>query len=97
MAEATISPMMRQFHRIKASYPDAILFFRLGDFYEMFFEDAEIASPILGITLTARNRGSATEPPITPEPHHPPHPKHPNHHQPPNNHPNAPNIAATSA
>ncbi len=70
MAEATLSPMMRQFHRIKASYPDAILFFRLGDFYEMFFEDAEVASAILDITLTARNRGSANEAPMCGVPHH---------------------------
>ena len=62
--------MMRQFHRIKASYPDAILFFRLGDFYEMFFEDAEVASAILDITLTARNRGSANEAPMCGVPHH---------------------------
>jgi len=70
MAEATLSPMMRQFHRIKASYPDAILFFRLGDFYEMFFEDAVVASAILDITLTARNRGSANEAPMCGVPHH---------------------------
>ena len=70
MAEATLSPMMRQFHRLKASYPDAILFFRLGDFYEMFFEDAEVASAILDITLTARNRGSANEAPMCGVPHH---------------------------
>ncbi|NKB89777.1 MAG: DNA mismatch repair protein MutS [Acidobacteria bacterium] len=70
MAEATLSPMMRQFHRIKASHPDAILFFRLGDFYEMFFEDAEIASGILDITLTARNKGSANEAPMCGVPHH---------------------------
>jgi DNA mismatch repair protein MutS len=70
MAEATLSPMMRQFHRLKASYPDAILFFRLGDFYEMFFEDAEVASAILDITLTARNKGSANEAPMCGVPHH---------------------------
>jgi DNA mismatch repair protein MutS len=70
MAEATRSPMMRQYHRIKASHPDAILFFRLGDFYEMFFDDAVVASEILDITLTARNRGSASEAPMCGVPHH---------------------------
>ncbi len=49
------TPMMRQYQAIKAQYPDAILLFRLGDFYEMFFHDAEVAAPILNITLTARN------------------------------------------
>ena len=62
--------MMRQYHRIKASHPDAILFFRLGDFYEMFFDDAVVASEILDITLTARNRGTASEAPMCGVPHH---------------------------
>ncbi len=48
------TPLMRQYQEIKKSYPDAIVFFRLGDFYEMFGEDAKIASPILGLVLTAR-------------------------------------------
>jgi DNA mismatch repair protein MutS len=69
MAEAS-SPMMRQYYRIKASHPDAILFFRLGDFYEMFFEDAELASGVLDITLTARNRGTRSEAPMCGVPHH---------------------------
>jgi DNA mismatch repair protein MutS len=51
------TPMMRQFFETKESYPDCILFFRLGDFYEMFFEDAEIASKILDIALTSRSKG----------------------------------------
>lgn len=62
--------MMRQYHRIKASHPDAILFYRLGDFYEMFFEDAELASSVLDITLTARGRGTANEAPMCGVPHH---------------------------
>ncbi len=62
--------MMRQYRRIKASYPDAIVFFRLGDFYEMFFEDAELASGILDITLTARHRGTPSEAPMCGVPHH---------------------------
>ena len=56
--------MMQQFHRIKADHRDAIVFFRLGDFYEMFFEDAEVASSLLDITLTARNRGKPSEAPM---------------------------------
>jgi DNA mismatch repair protein MutS len=51
----SITPMMKQYRDIKKKYPDAILFFRLGDFYEMFFEDAKIASSLLQIVLTKRN------------------------------------------
>lgn len=50
------TPMMRQYYKAKESHPDAILFFRMGDFYEMFFEDAQRASELLGITLTARSK-----------------------------------------
>jgi DNA mismatch repair protein MutS len=58
MAEiAPATPMMRQYLAVKATVPDAILFFRLGDFYEMFFEDARVASEALQITLTARAKG----------------------------------------
>ena len=52
------TPMMRQYLEIKADYPDSILFFRLGDFYEMFLDDAVKASRILDITLTSRNKNS---------------------------------------
>ena len=52
-----ISPMMRQYLEIKDNYEDAIIFFRLGDFYEMFFEDAITASHELELTLTGRNAG----------------------------------------
>ncbi len=48
--------MMEQYHRIKKQYPDSLLFFRLGDFYEMFFEDAKIAAPVLEIALTSRQK-----------------------------------------
>jgi len=48
---------MRQYLEIKAGYPDCILFFRMGDFYEMFFEDAVLASKLLEITLTYRDKG----------------------------------------
>src|SRR3989338_3539868 len=49
-----LTPGMQQFKEVKLQYPDCILFFRMGDFYEMFFEDAEIAAKVLGITLTKR-------------------------------------------
>jgi DNA mismatch repair protein MutS len=55
---------MQQYREIKSRHQDAILFFRMGEFYEMFFEDAEVASRILGITLTARNNGGAAEVPL---------------------------------
>ncbi len=54
---AQLTPMMRQYLETKAKVPDAILFFRLGDFYEMFFEDAVTAAEALQITLTARSKG----------------------------------------
>ena len=48
------TPLLRQYSDLKAAYPEAVLFFRLGDFYEMFGEDAKLASPLLGLVLTAR-------------------------------------------
>ncbi len=51
-----LTPMLRQYLDIKEEHKDAILFYRMGDFYEMFFDDAEVASKILGITLTSRNK-----------------------------------------
>ena len=68
MAKKT--PMMQQYLEIKADYPDAILFFRLGDFYEMFMDDAVVASRVLDITLTARNKGAAEEIPLCGIPFH---------------------------
>ncbi|MEZ4483923.1 MAG: hypothetical protein R2864_04795 [Syntrophotaleaceae bacterium] len=59
-----ITPMMRQYLEIKSQHADAILFFRLGDFYEMFMEDAVTASRVLDITLTSRNKGSDDEIPL---------------------------------
>ncbi len=56
MSAAKPTPMIQQYLAIKARYPDAILFYRMGDFYEMFFEDAERASQALEITLTSRNK-----------------------------------------
>lgn len=57
-----LTPMMVQYQDMKVRYPDAILFFRLGDFYEMFFEDAVEASSLLHLTLTARNKGEHKAP-----------------------------------
>jgi DNA mismatch repair protein MutS len=62
--DARATPMLRQYFEMKSRAPDAILFYRMGDFYEMFFEDAKEAAPILGIALTARNRDSDIEAPM---------------------------------
>ena len=59
-----LTPMLAQYLRLKERHRDAILMFRLGDFYEMFFEDAERAAAILDITLTARNKHDATPIPL---------------------------------
>lgn len=59
MASAETSPMMKQYLEIKSRHPDSILFFRMGDFYEMFHEDAKKASRILDIALTSRNKNAA--------------------------------------
>jgi DNA mismatch repair protein MutS len=53
---AELTPMARQYQEIKALHQDAILFFRLGDFYEMFYDDAELASRELDLTLTGRGK-----------------------------------------
>lgn len=64
MAESSekLTPMFAQYQSIKKNYPDALLFFRMGDFYELFFEDAETASRVLQITLTARTKGANAVP-----------------------------------
>ncbi len=64
------TPMMQQYARIKKEYPDTLLFFRLGDFYELFLEDAEIGARILDITLTARNKGKDGKIPMCGVPFH---------------------------
>ncbi len=61
--------MFRQYLAIKDEYPDAILFYRMGDFYEMFFEDAELASRVLDITLTSRNKNDEQPVPMCGFPH----------------------------
>ncbi|MGM0461053.1 MAG: DNA mismatch repair protein MutS [Fibrobacterota bacterium] len=70
MPEKKVTPMMNQYNRIKAENPGVMLLFRLGDFYEMFGEDAKIAANILGITLTKRNHGGGTDTPLAGFPHH---------------------------
>src|SRR4030081_1610776 len=64
------TPLMQQHRAIKQKYPDAILLFRVGDFYETFGEDAVIASRVLGITLTKRNNGAAASSELAGFPHH---------------------------
>ncbi len=64
------TPLMQQHNAIKAKYPDAILLFRVGDFYETFGQDAIIASQVLGITLTKRNNGNAASSELAGFPHH---------------------------
>ena len=57
-----LTPAMKQYVEIKESYPDCVVMFRMGDFYEMFYEDAKISAQVLGITLTARGKGEAKAP-----------------------------------
>ena len=64
------TPLMKQHRAIKQKYPDAILLFRVGDFYETFGQDAVVASQILGITLTKRNNGAAASSDLAGFPHH---------------------------
>ncbi len=66
----SVSPLMRQYNAIKAQNPETVLLYRMGDFYEMFNEDAKIASKVLGLTLTSRNHGSAEDVPLAGFPHH---------------------------
>ncbi|MDH5639966.1 MAG: DNA mismatch repair protein MutS [Nitrospira sp.] len=70
MSDHSLSPLMRQYLEIKRGYPQAILFFRVGDFYEMFFEDAQIASRLLSIALTSRDKQSPDAVPLCGVPHH---------------------------
>lgn len=64
------TPMMEQYFNIKEGYPDAFLFYRLGDFYEMFYEDAEQVSQLLELTLTSRNKNADDPIPMCGIPHH---------------------------
>ena len=70
-AQAKLTPAMQQFMRFKRRHADAILFFRMGDFYEMFYDDAREAASLLGLTLTTRNHGHGSgEVPLAGVPHH---------------------------
>jgi DNA mismatch repair protein MutS len=64
-----LTPMLEQYLRVKGQHPDALLFFRLGDFYEMFFEDAERAAPILDVALTTRSKKDDVPIPMCGVPH----------------------------
>ena len=68
--DSSLTPLMRQFHAVKEQHPDKILFFRMGDFYEMFGDDAVKAAPILGIALTSRSHGTSERIPLAGVPHH---------------------------
>jgi DNA mismatch repair protein MutS len=64
------TPMMRQFLAIKEAHPDELLFYRMGDFYELFYRDAEIAAPVLDITLTSRGKSAGESIPMAGVPYH---------------------------
>ncbi|OLC02021.1 MAG: DNA mismatch repair protein MutS [Actinobacteria bacterium 13_2_20CM_2_66_6] len=70
MSSPPLTPVMRQYREAKQQHPDGILLFRLGDFYEIFFEDAIAAAPIMGVTLTSRPLGKAGRAPMCGVPHH---------------------------
>ena len=65
-----LTPMMQQYLQMKADNPDCLLFFRLGDFYEMFFDDARLVSRELELTLTGRDCGLEERAPMCGVPHH---------------------------
>src|SRR6476661_1160964 len=73
MDDAALSqytPVMQQYMRIKSQYPDVLLFYRMGDFYELFFEDARRAAALLDITLTARGQSAGAPIPMAGVPFH---------------------------
>ena len=67
---ASLSPAMRQYQQFKQQHPGYVLFFRMGDFYEMFWEDAKLAAKTLGVALTSRNKGAVDEIPMAGVPFH---------------------------
>jgi len=69
-SKSDLTPLMRQYAEIKGRNPDAVLLYRMGDFYEMFDDDAKIASKVLGLTLTSRNHGGAENTPLAGFPYH---------------------------
>ena len=70
MKENKYTPMIEQYLEVKEANPDTILFYRIGDFYEMFFEDAKIASRELDLVLTGKNAGKEEKVPMCGIPHH---------------------------
>lgn len=68
--KSQLTPLMQQYWEIKNAHPDKILFFRMGDFFELFYDDAVTAAPILDIVLTSRNKKSEDETPMCGVPHH---------------------------
>ncbi|MEZ5312997.1 MAG: DNA mismatch repair protein MutS [Thermoanaerobaculia bacterium] len=69
-AHAELTPMLRHYLELKATVPDAFLFYRMGDFYELFFDDAREVAALLDLTLTARQKGTENEAPMCGVPHH---------------------------
>ena len=67
---AAHTPMMQQYLRVKAEHPDMLLFYRMGDFYELFYDDAERAARLLDITLTARGQSAGAPIPMAGVPYH---------------------------
>ena len=67
---SNLSPMLKQYYELKSQVEDAVLFFRMGDFYEIFGKDAEEIAPILDVVLTAREKGDQTKIPFCGVPHH---------------------------
>ncbi|MHC4232621.1 MAG: MutS N-terminal domain-containing protein, partial [Planctomycetota bacterium] len=68
--EEKLTPAMKQFHHFKQKYPDAVLFFRMGDFYETFHEDARTVSRVLGLVLTSRGKSAGNPIPLAGLPYH---------------------------
>ena len=64
------TPMMRQYLALKAEYPDMLLFYRMGDFYELFYDDAKHAAKLLDITLTSRGKSAGNPIPMAGVPYH---------------------------
>ncbi|NOX55240.1 MAG: DNA mismatch repair protein MutS, partial [Planctomycetes bacterium] len=64
------TPMMERYLEVKRQNPDSLLLFRMGDFYELFYEDAEVAAKVLGLTLTSRDKGSPNPIPMAGFPYH---------------------------
>ena len=64
------TPMIQQFLQIKAEHQDVLLFYRMGDFYELFFDDAKLASELLEVTLTSRGKANGVPIPMAGVPHH---------------------------